>query len=102
MMRRNVWIVLALVVACGCGSGNDHGANLGNLIDRAQGPHLTREDHPDGWQRRDCFLCHPVEDIHQVDRSGTGVLPLADIRKLVAHDGLQSCVLCHGDNGVGE
>jgi hypothetical protein len=96
-------VLVVAVVAAGCGgSGNDDGVDFGNLIASAQGPQLTREEHPDGWGRRDCFLCHPVEDIHQEDRTGTGVLPLEDIRALVARDGLESCALCHGTNGVGD
>jgi hypothetical protein len=94
--------VIAVAAFVGCGGGNDHGQNFGNLIASAQGTQLTREEHPDGWTRTDCFVCHPVEEIHQVDRTGTGVLPLEDIRKLVARDGLASCHLCHGDNGVGQ
>jgi hypothetical protein len=103
-MHRHLWVALALVavVGCGGGAGNDTGQDLGNLLDTAQGTHLTREEHPDGWQRRDCFLCHPREEIHQVDRTGLGVLPLQDIRNLVDRQGLDSCALCHGTNGVGE
>jgi hypothetical protein len=92
--------VLALCGLIGCGGGNDNGEDLGNLLDTAQGTHLTAAEHPDGYGRSDCFLCHPAEDIHLVDRTGFGVLPLADIRALVDRKGLQSCVLCHGDNGV--
>ena len=101
MARRRLWLVVivAAVAACG-GSGNDDGVDFGNLIESAQGTQLTLQEHPDGWGRRDCFLCHPAEDIHQEDRTGTGVLPLADIRALVRRDGLESCALCHGSNGV--
>ncbi len=100
MTGRRWWMALAAVALLGCGKGNDNGQDFGNLIASAQGTHLTREEHPEGWGRTECFLCHPVEEIHQVDRSGTGVLPLADIRRLVDRDGLESCHLCHGDNGV--
>lgn len=97
-MLRRIWVVVVLVAACG--KGNDDGQDFGNLIDSAQGTQLTREEHPTGWGRSACFLCHPLEEIHQVDRSGTGVLPLEDIRRLVDRERLGSCPLCHGDNGV--
>lgn len=104
-MRRRfgvVTAVVAMVALAGCGNGNDHGENFGNLIASAQGTQLTRAEHPTGWGQTECFLCHPVDEIHKVDRSGTGTLPLADIRRLVDRDGLTSCHLCHGDNGVGQ
>ena len=74
--------------------------DFGNLIASAQGTQLTRAEHPTGWGQTQCFLCHPVDEIHKVDRSGTGTLPLEDIRRLVDRDRLTSCHLCHGDNGV--
>jgi hypothetical protein len=93
-------VVVVLVAVLGCGKGNDDGEDFGNLIASAQGTQLTRAEHPTGWGQKECFLCHPVDEIHKVDRSGTGTLPLEDIRRLVARDGLASCRLCHGDNGV--
>ncbi len=100
MTLRRLWVVLVVVGIGACGGGNDDGQDFGNLIASAQGTQLTLEEHPTGWGRSECFLCHPLEEIHQVDRSGTGVLPLADIRRLVDRDRLASCPLCHGDNGV--
>jgi hypothetical protein len=91
---------VAIVALVGCGKGNDDGEDFGNLIAGAQGTQLTRAEHPTGWGRSECFLCHPLEEIHRVDRSGTGTLPLADIRRLVDRDRLGSCPLCHGSNGV--
>jgi hypothetical protein len=95
-------MVLAVVGVVGCGRGNDDGQDFGDIVAGAQGTQLTREEHPTGWGRSDCFLCHPLEEIHQVDRSGTGVVPLEDIRRLVDRERLNSCHLCHGDNGVGD
>lgn len=101
-MPRSSLIACCFVVlsVAGCGGGNDDGQDFGNLIASAQGTHLTREEHPDGWAKRECFTCHPIEEIHRTDHSGTGVLPLADIRALVSQRGLESCPLCHGNNGV--
>ena len=100
MTRRYLRVALAVIGIAGCGGGNDDGQDFGNLIASAQGTQLTREEHSTGWGRRECFVCHPLEEIHQVDRSGTGVLPLEDIRRLVDRDRLESCPLCHGNNGV--
>jgi len=103
-MRRRfgmVTAVIAIAAVIGCGKGNDDGEDFGNLIGSAQGPQLTRAEHPTGWGQTECFLCHPVDEIHKVVGSGTGTLPLADIRRLVDRDGLTSCRQCHGDNGVG-
>lgn len=103
MVRRWCGAVLgavAIAALVGCGKGNDDGEDFGNLIAGAQGTQLTRAEHPTGWGRNECFLCHPLEEIHRVDRSGTGTLPLADIRRLVDRDRLGSCPLCHGSNGV--
>ena len=100
MTRSFLLVVLTVVAVAGCGSGNDDGQDFGNLIAGAQGTQLTREEHPTGWGKRECFLCHPIEEIHREDRSGTGVLPLADIRDLVIRRRLESCALCHGSNGV--
>ena len=72
---RRVAMVMMAVAALGCGRGNDDGQDFGNLIESAQGTQLTREEHPTGWGRRECFLCHPVDEIHHVDRSGTGTVP---------------------------
>jgi hypothetical protein len=101
-MRGRLWVLMAAVAFVACGRGNDDGQDLGNLIASAQGTQLTRAEHPTGWGRSECFLCHPVDEIHHVDHSGTGTEPLADIRRLVDRDGLASCHLCHGDNGVGQ
>jgi hypothetical protein len=100
VIDRRLWVGIAVVALVGCGRGNDDGQDFGNLIESAQGTQLTREEHPTGWGRSECFLCHPVDEIHHVDRSGTGTVPLDDIRLLVAREGLASCHLCHGDNGV--
>ncbi len=103
-MNRRLWVgcaVVAVVAIGGCGRGNDDGQDFGNLIASAQGTQLTRAEHPTGWGRSECFLCHPVDEIHHVDRSGTGTVPLDDIRRLVDREGLASCHLCHGDNGLG-
>jgi hypothetical protein len=96
---KKLLLIFFFLILLGCGSGND-AQNLGNIFDSPGGLVLTQEEHPDGWGRSDCFGCHPVNVIHQENRTGQGELPLTDIRALVEKDGLNACPICHGDNGV--
>jgi hypothetical protein len=98
--RRAVVTAMVMAMLAACGGGNDDGQDLGNLLETAQGTQLTAEEHPTGFGRSECFTCHPIEELHRTDHSGTGVLPLEDIRRLVERERLDSCSLCHGDNGV--
>ena len=100
-MKRLI-LILSLSGLLSCVSSDNEGQDFGNLFDSSEGTVLTEEEHPDGWGRSDCFVCHPIYEIHRVDRTGTGVLPLKDIQKLVEEEGLDGCPLCHGDNGVTE
>jgi hypothetical protein len=97
-MKTLLAILLILSVA-GCVSEDNQGQGFGNILDSPDGLIVTEEEHPDGWGRSDCFACHPVADIHQVDRTD-GLLPLDEIQALVEEDGLAACPICHGDNGV--
>jgi hypothetical protein len=99
-MKLLVAILLILSVA-GCVSEDNQGQDFGNILDSPGGLVVTEGEHPDGWGRSDCNTCHPRADIHQVDRTD-GLLPLEDIQALVEEEGLASCVICHGDNGVDE
>ena len=98
-MKKLVLLVLILFFTS-CVSQDDNGQDWGNILAGVEGLILTEEDHPDGWGREDCFACHPLEVIHQEDRSGLGVLLLKDIRKFTVQEGLASCPICHGDNNV--
>lgn len=103
-MKRIILPLLLLItlVLSSCVSEEDQGQDWGNILAGVEGLQLTEEDHPDGWGRQDCFGCHPLEVIHQEDRSGLGVLLLEDIREFTVQEGLASCPICHGDNGVPE
>lgn len=59
---------------------------------------LTSSNHPHGYGRSQCFLCHVPANLHQVDRLGHPSFDLA--RDLVAQSGVGSCAGCHGSNGV--
>ncbi|MEE9252859.1 MAG: hypothetical protein V3U74_05870 [Thermodesulfobacteriota bacterium] len=100
---RAVLIMLFIAAALGCVGGDDDGQDFGNIFESPEGVILTEEEHPDGWGRTNCFACHPVEEIHRENRTGTeGILPLEDIQEFVEEEGLDSCPVCHGDNGVEE
>jgi hypothetical protein len=93
-------LVFIAVYCCGCAVDNDiAGEDYGDIADTASGTTLTQENHPVGWQKSTCFDCHSTENIHQTDRTGTG-LNLEAIRELTMQQGLDSCPACHGDNGV--
>ena len=98
----NRFLFIGLLFLLGCVGGDDEGQNFGNLFEGTDGLMLTQEEHPDGWGRSECFACHPINEIHREDRTGTGVLPLEDIQEFVEQEGLASCPICHGDNGVME
>lgn len=92
-------LILLLVVCSGCFSGDDKGQDYGNLFESTDYLVLDAQEHPDGWGRPDCFTCHPINEIHRVDRTGSG-LPIKDIQNFVNDVGIDSCAICHGDNGV--
>lgn len=95
-------IALLLLGVVGCAGGGDDGQDFGNIFETPEGIVLTEGEHPDGWGRDDCFACHPLEEIHRKDRTQTLLLPIEEIQAFVEAEGLDSCVVCHGDNGVGE
>jgi hypothetical protein len=100
-MRKSLLIALVFLLL-GCAGGDDEGQNLGNIFEGTDGLILNQVEHPDGWGRSECFACHPINEIHREDRTGTGLLPLEDIQEFVEEEGLDSCPICHGDNGVME
>ena len=90
----SVFLCGALILRCGCGSGADpQSEDYGNLlaspglcsatttIDATPAPTARRgescnglivlqREHPTGWTRPDCFGCHNVNNMHQVNRTG--------------------------------
>lgn len=59
---------------------------------------LTSYNHPHGYQKLQCFVCHHLENIHQENRIGSSSFDLANT--LVRQSGLASCSGCHGKNGA--
>lgn len=94
---------LLLAVAAGCGSdAGPQSENYGNLLASPGGLVVLQEEHPTGWMRPDCFGCHNVNNIHQVNRTGLpdDEVDLPGIRAIVQNEGESSCAMCHGSNGV--
>ena len=70
----------------------------GSMLDGPEGLVLTEEEHDLGWAHDDCFQCHTEATLHRL-----GCTPEADMERVqqrVEDEGLDSCVVCHGDNGV--
>jgi hypothetical protein len=94
---------VALGSVVGCGSGpRTQSENYGNILASPEGLVLVESEHPTGWMRPDCFTCHNVNNIHQINRTGLpdDVVDLKGVRSIVNHEGESSCPMCHGDNGV--
>ena len=98
---RLMCVAAALLTACGKGP-DVQSENYGNLLASPGGLVVLEEEHPSGWGRPDCFGCHNVNNIHQVNRTGLpdDEVDLAGVRAIVQNQGLGSCAQCHGDNGV--
>lgn len=95
--------VVTIMTVAGCGSGGSpQSENYGNILVSPGGLVLLEEEHPTGWTRSDCFGCHNVNDMHQVNRTGLpdDVVDLPGINAIIANQGESSCMLCHGTNGV--
>ena len=100
-MKRLAIAMLVVVAACGS-DASPQSENYGNLLASPEGLVLVESEHPTGWTRPDCFTCHNVNNIHQVNRTGlpNSVVNLAGVRSIVENQGEASCSMCHGDNGV--
>lgn len=99
-MIRGTLTICLLALFCACGSANNIGGeDYGNIAAGPMGITLTQAEHPYGWSRADCYECHNDFNIHQEDRTGTGI-NLDAIRTMTENQGLASCATCHGTNGV--
>ena len=85
-------IVLFLLVSCADRQYEDY--HIENIADLT----LSADNHPHGYGRSDCFVCHLPMNIHQVDRLHAPSFPFA--KRAVERNGLKSCAGCHGSNGV--
>ena len=101
--RAAPFFAVFLVVAAACGSSSSpQSEDYGNLLASPGGLVVLEEEHPTGWGRADCFGCHAVANIHQVNRTGLpdDRVDLPGIRAIITNQGEASCPLCHGENGV--
>lgn len=89
---------LLLIVSCGSNNGVD-GEDYGDIAAGDSGITLTQAEHEVGWGKANCFQCHMSENIHQKDNTGTGI-NLGAIRQMTTEEGLSSCPVCHGTNGL--
>jgi hypothetical protein len=102
-MRHLVLCSFLLLVVAACGSnGEVTGENYGNLLASPEGLIVTQEEHPTGWTRPECFGCHEVRNIHTINRTDLpdDVIDLPGVRAIVQNEGVASCPMCHGSNGV--
>jgi hypothetical protein len=102
-MRRLAIAMLVAATVAGCGSdASPQSENYGNLLASPDGLVLVESEHQTGWTRPDCFACHNVNNIHQVNRTGlpASQVDLPGVRAIVQNQGEASCSMCHGDNGV--
>lgn len=88
-----VTVVLASITACGVEKQYED-----YKLTTASDISLSSQNHPHGFGKSECFFCHNVNNIHQVDRLNIPSFSLA--RPYVQQSGLASCVGCHGSNGV--
>lgn len=107
------WLAIALtaglLAACG-NDGPEQGENYGNLLLSPGGLTVLEEEHPTGWGRADCQACHERRNAHIENRTGladcadvppgTACIDLDEIQGIIRAQGDQSCMLCHGENGV--
>lgn len=96
-------LLLSFAAVSGCGSdAAPQSEDYGNLLASPAGLVVLEQEHPSGWTRPDCFGCHNVNNIHQVNRTGLpdDEVDLPNVRAIVRNDGETSCTMCHGSNGV--
>ena len=84
----------------GCGESSQKAEFYGDLLTSEGGLTLTESEHRIGWGKKQCFMCHIPDNIHQVDNIADLDINLKDIQDIVRKEGVESCRKCHGTNGV--
>ncbi len=104
--------IALLLASCGSDGGMES-EDYGNLLNSPAGLIVVEQEHPTGYGRPDCLVCHELRNIHAVNRTGlpdctatpdeapsAACLDLAAIRAIVRDQKEASCAPCHGSNGV--
>ena len=94
-MKQSLLYLGALLLLASCGTERQY--EVYDKIQKEADITLTEANHPHGWKQSQCFMCHVKVNIHQANRINSPVLEIA--RDLVEQDGIQTCNLCHGENG---
>jgi hypothetical protein len=90
-----VFIMLTALLITACGAEGD--ASSPTRVSKGEAPQLVEpSDHGGGrgWQRKDCYLCHhieEVEDIHEYNSKLSDSFGYSDTGV---------CLYCHGTNGL--
>ncbi|OGQ05819.1 MAG: hypothetical protein A3F82_06230 [Deltaproteobacteria bacterium RIFCSPLOWO2_12_FULL_44_12] len=90
-------ISVGFLTSCG-GAALNEGENYGNILNTSQGLTLTQAEHQIGWGQSECTICHNLENIHLVDR--TGITDIKAVHNQALSEGISGCAACHGTNGA--
>ena len=88
-----------MLVSCG-GRDINPGEDYGNILLTPLSEKLTQEEHAIGWGKSECTMCHNLENIHLVNRTGNDGIDITALHNQVLSEGEAGCVVCHGANGV--
>lgn len=91
-------LMVSLLLTMGCADSRQ-AEFYGNIFSPTSGFLLTQDNHPTGWTQTSCFSCHFPDNIHLVDNVTEFPVNVDEIQRIVREKGLQSCQVCHGDNG---
>lgn len=96
---RTLLAVLVAVALAGCPLV-DPCEERQDLLDSPEGLVLTEEEHPAGWGEDECVQCHALQSTHQVNCTSNDGLDMEGVREAASDGEYETCVSCHGDNGV--
>ena len=102
MRHERIFLLISLLglgTLSACGDGVHEGEFYGDLLSSPQGLVLTLEEHGDGWGRADCFMCHPIQNLHLANQTSFAGIDMDKVRYITATQGEAGCSQCHGFNG---
>ena len=93
--------ILLMSVLTACGNSPTDYENYGDItVNNNNTYEVSSANHPHGWGKSNCFLCHNINNIHREDRVANSYIDLDAINDNISASGLRSCTNCHGNNGV--